>query len=104
MDEKKLKARDQLLAARNLIDKGWTRGASARNAKGEAVYYGDPTAVTFCLIGSIHAVGALDTAYYAVWDALIKRGGSKVMSQFNDEPGRTKDDVLALIDEAIALV
>src|SRR6185295_11040321 len=101
-----------LQEARALIAKGWTQGT----------YY-TPDKSKFCLVGALsEASGPLDThtlatdvriqAYRKAAEAVAK--GLMVDSTpgehdefyiglvpFNDQPGRTKDEVLALIDKAI---
>lgn len=42
-----------LIAARNLIEKGWARGASARLKNGMRAHIDDDSATNFCAVGAI---------------------------------------------------
>lgn len=96
---------DILNQARFLIEKGWTQGAPARTARGRVVLAHDRTARCFCLVAALYWAADLigadarqqNRAYMAL-KRLIK--GS--LSGWNDEEGRTREEVLALIDRAIA--
>lgn len=48
---------DKLDEARALIEKGWTRGAVARDARGREVDVDDPRACRFCALGAVFVVG-----------------------------------------------
>lgn len=90
---------------RALIVRGWNQGTFAQNAKGEAVTSGDPEACSWCLIGALGtAAKDHETAFDRAYDILRKLMpiGSYSLSLWNDLPGRTQADVLALIDRAIA--
>lgn len=84
------------------IERGWTQGASARDAAGERVYLAhDPKAVCWCLVGAIQAeerkqFRASDALYNVLFDKLPRKG-FRNLSEWNDEPGRTRDEVLALL-------
>jgi hypothetical protein len=89
----------QLRELRALLDTGWTQNAMARDATGKEVDREDPSAVSFCLLGGLRMVGGESTAG-------IRECLSKVLPptfglvSFNDNS--TKNEVLALIDKAIA--
>lgn len=87
-----------LLAMRwRLTTNGWTQGTfGIRDGK-------------CCLVGAGRIVASpymASAVHTLAWDALhqlIQRdGGGRSAIGWNDVPGRTLDDVLALIDEAIA--
>jgi hypothetical protein len=77
----------------------WTQGYYARNAAGNPVTSTAPEAVCWC------AAGAIVAGPLAWWQAATRLlsevvGGS--LADWNDEPGRTQDEVLAVYREAIA--
>ena len=90
-----------LSSAADLIeDTGWTQGAFCRNARGKACRMGSKDAVSYCLIGAVstlvdneddeRAQSICGTAF-----ALLKTvTGVISLDNWNDDPNRTKDDVL----------
>lgn len=93
-----------------LVEKGWTQGARARSAEGGLVPPGDPRACSFCLLGafartceesSVDSSNGRLRALLALWTA---KATAKGIAAYNDEAGRTKEDILALIDRAKDLV
>lgn len=114
-----------LLRARALLAKGWTQRTVARNARGEAVKIFSPTATQYCITGAIgraawEAAGK-PTGYS--WEAAIisaqnervgeahglltrllpRMKGQMGVERWNDRKGRTQDEVLAFMDNAIAV-
>jgi hypothetical protein len=77
--------------------KGWCRGAFARNSRGVAVSAHSPDATSWCLLGACYAAGEPGMALWL-------RGASiwNNVSIWNDHtPGRTREEVvmaLALAD------
>ena len=106
----------QLLAVRALLTPSvWTQGATARDKRGVTTTVRvedgnvNPRAVQFCLYGALmHTYAKADRcghgpAYEIVGELLLKRGYSRSDTPlFNDEAGRTLEDIHALLDEAIA--
>jgi hypothetical protein len=92
-----------LETARELIEKGWTRGAEARDEYGNAKGWKSKKAVCFCAIGAIwkadgKAFGPVgDLAQYTLVSCIRTPG----IAQWNDSPRRTKKQVLAAFDRAI---
>ena len=98
-----------LAEARKLIAQGWTQGTFRNGERGKHCY---------CLAGAVVTVnipnlGALDAEAYAdspgigaLSDCLGRRVYSVYaldrLTEWNDAPDRTQEDVLALIDRAIA--
>lgn len=78
-----------LVAARNLIDRGgWIQGAVL-------------TSDGRCAVGALRDTGgALDTNDEPFW--ILRRQVGTALSRWNDTPGRTKAEVLAAFDKAIA--
>lgn len=95
--------KEDLIKAREKIEKGWCQGVTARNAKGRAVSFNATEAARFCILGAVHAV----TEYPAysieiLFKAMRAQGvGSISLNAYNDS--RTKRDVLSLFDDAIKL-
>lgn len=95
--------------------KGWTRRTYARNARGFYVHPLSNTATCYCLAGAIRAAGGRlekgngtdndETAYALdlVRGALSRRGLEPKITVFNDAVGQTAEDVVALLQEAVAI-
>jgi hypothetical protein len=90
--------------ARNLLKKkGWTQGANACNERGTEVGYTAENAATFCARGAVWHVDegndeAATRALALLSSCTISNLG---LISWNDSPGRTKEEVLALFDRAI---
>lgn len=115
-------AGDVLRAAGALIETGWSQGTPARDGNGAVVplYSGDvkagvnPAAVSFSIYGAVCkavAVAGRVERLPLVWDVLYRlaistetpHGGNNHVHpviQFNEQEGRTKAEVLALLDLA----
>lgn len=94
-----------------LLEKGWTQGAYARNTKGIVCFVTDPGAACFCLVGALSvasrgsAYGQLERVNRALRRTLGQMNtGSTFASDYNDARGRTREDVVALIDKTIERV
>lgn len=108
--------RDALCRAVLYVSTGWTQGALARDAEGRRVEPWDTRAVAWCLMGALE-VGVLETAgpYLLLldWaigavrdhlpsdDQLLEEGGVYALRAWNDKPGRTREDVLRLLDRIL---
>lgn len=99
-----------LKEARAIIDeKGWTQGAYARDDRGAFIDVTSSRAVCFCTLGALRraqvdlkdsvSLDSYKTA--ALW--LNEAGVPRGFGSWNDAPTRTKVDVLAMFDKAIAL-
>lgn len=87
--------KEDLIKTRAKIAAGWCQGASARNAKGEAV--------SFCILGAFMASGVACSGPTSYALAKVATPGNLgVLARYNDTPGRTKEEVLAVFDKAIA--
>lgn len=98
--------KEDLIAARAKVEKGWCQGVAARTSKGVSVSFADPAAARSCILGALYATTkdpvGVQTCLYT---ALRNRGISDLsLSAYNDIKGRTKKSVLALFDEAIRCV
>jgi hypothetical protein len=80
----------------------WTRGCSARDALGLMIRAESPDAIAFCMAGAIYAVSPSTNAYLLARMALIVVTKTVNVSSWNDNPGRTHAEVIAVYDAAIA--
>lgn len=99
-----------LKKARTLLENGWTTGKTARNSRGESVGVYDPTACSFCVLGAVWRVGCFVDPLGGEMEELVRRAirvrvplGSHAPGTYNDAEGRTKEEILSVIDEAIEL-
>ncbi len=90
---------------RELLEQGWTQDVFARREDGTAVNPNSPEAVSFCISGGVHRaareiVPEEDLSDLLTWhlkyieDAL----GSRNPVIYNDDPERTQEDVIDLLD------
>lgn len=93
---------EQLRAARALVERGWCQGVLARNKNGKKCGHRSKHAVCFCALGALYRGGLEYWSDRFLHDAAEKLGAVNPVC-FNDAPGRTQAEVLALFDEAIAL-
>jgi hypothetical protein len=109
---------DKLREARALIERGWTQGEFALDAKGEEIESPDQTPTCFCALGAISqaALGYPDPdaedfvsnakPFEDVSTVLAQALGfrfSHEIAKWNDRLGRTQAEVLAAFDKAIEL-
>jgi hypothetical protein len=92
--------KDVLITARARCEKGWCQKAAAVDAEGNRVDTVSDEAVAWCMLGGMVECD------YDTWDParnlLMEFLDGQYISQFNDTPGRTKEEVLAIFDKAIA--
>lgn len=102
----------QLIAARAIVAKGWTQ----RFFSADKFYSYDSTTEPkgnyerkcFCIAGAVGEATATSYGSSAVMEELVKYMPAPSMSvgqsvyDWNDEPGRTQAEVLALFDKAIS--
>lgn len=86
-----------------LVDKGWVQGVAAVDGDGYCVGSSKATVCRLCALGAIwrSAGGSLTKEAIDVEAVMNKVAGGSI-AEFNDAPGRTKDEVLAAFDKAIA--
>jgi len=92
---------ETLKAARKRIERGWCQGQQAVDGEGSGVAPHDDDAVAWCLVGSTAAERSAVLSWAA--DDVLHRVLGRPLVCWNDEPGRTQADVLALFDHAISL-
>lgn len=99
----------KLKEARALIERGWCQGADAMTASGRSVFPEHGGAERWCAGGAC-AAAAKDREierpiFRTMLDSLLRaipEHRPMTVSFWNDEPGRTQAEVLALFDRAIA--
>lgn len=95
---------------RVLTEKGWTQGYYAVTADETHCEPEDVDAVAFCVMGAAAkacetlSVGMMPKVRDALLSALPPTSSPMDVFDYNDEPERTFDEVLALIDWAKELV
>jgi len=103
-----------LKETKRLIKGGWTKNAYARLSDGRACSWGHKDAMCFSVDGALLHVTAgttvddwyLSEVAYRKARRLLEQGALIIQGRsataFNDEPTRTKQDVIDLIDNAIS--
>ena len=97
-----------LKRARAKIAQGWTQNAVARGAAGFPVLSFSRDARCWCAMGAVLAVTSEGDGLQRLRAALPQSARTDNdawhdVSVFNDHPGRTQAEVLALFDRAISL-
>ena len=102
---------EKLDSARELLEIGWCQGADARSQSGEPVRPWAADAVAWSTLGALVAVAASDEMGVMRLEqlglpalALGIATGSDELQTWNDEPTRTRADVLCVYSEARALL
>jgi hypothetical protein len=92
-----------LIRARGFIERGWCRGAYAKDACAGLVSPGSREAVRWCMLGALQAAGwnGLDFGHPAYLRLQGAVGGGRV-GDFNDDQ-ETVEPVLAAFDRTIAM-
>ncbi len=93
-----------------LNEKGWCQGDLAKGAHGEAVDLLDPHAAAFCLVGAIRCqreTTSMDARLSAAIHLANVVGRLRedwlTVPDYNDAPGRTKEEIMEVIAKAIEL-
>jgi len=89
-----------LKQTRKLIVKGWTQHAGARDKNGKVVGSDSADATCWCLTGAAYATSG--ERYNEIIDVLNETLGFCHID-YNDTKGRTQQDILNLIDRAVAV-
>jgi hypothetical protein len=106
-------ASEILRRGRHLIRQGWCQRADARDAGGKEVLPWSDAARSWSILGSVvgsdgvarGAFGAMPIV--ELGEAIVALGeaaGTDSLEAWNDDPGRTQDDVVALFDHALELL
>lgn len=96
-------AADLLRKVRNLVARGWTQDAWARDAGCRPVEESDPTACQWCVSGAFYLLdpereAAVSTARKILCSIVGIEDDD--LSDWNDAPGTTQSEVLAMLDRA----
>lgn len=98
---------------KEILNKGWTKGAWARDKRGNAVDSDSPNACSWCLLGAI--ILAEETVRLGAYPAarlnlaltdIVKRDDTVQwgITGYNDREDVTLPDVLSSLDQALARV
>ncbi len=92
----------ELEQMREVLKKGWTQNALAKDDDGCAVFVTSPHATRFCLIGAWRKVVGLGSNPLAASTLIFleKRLGMSV-ADWNDDPRRTRHSVLCTLSRCI---
>lgn len=86
--------------ARARVAKGWCQRAYALDADGKPLWATDRRATKWCLRGAVFASAYDDHEEPFL---CLARAGVGEGTAWNDKPGRTQAEVIAVLDHAIAL-
>lgn len=95
-----------LICTKQLVLKGWTQKAFARNALGHPVDPSHHSAVSWCLIGALNAareklgIRDIEVKESAAW-CIADPNAMRWLILWNDGPLCTIEDVVSRIDKAI---
>jgi hypothetical protein len=86
------------------VERGWTQVVMARDAAGGLVAAWSEHAVCWCALGALRA-GSLDSSVAEMFlsRALPAEAMRENVAAWQDEPGRQKEEVVALFDRAIEI-
>ncbi len=113
MKTNKLEVKKFLTEARVLIqdEKSWCKKSPARNKRGIGVFVDSPEACQFCAIGALAKVAEANhgrfennLVYTMALDHLSKQLEWRPITDFNDDPKTTHQDILSLFDKAIQAI
>lgn len=86
------------------VERGWTQGPFAVDREGRSVSVKSPAACRWCLDGALMAAaGGEGDNYQKARDFIIKAINDDRWISWNEEPGRTKRQVIAAFKRAIKL-
>lgn len=93
-----------LTSMRELLVQGWHQGSTGQDVSGRSISAMDGDAVSWCMIGAyLRADVDLDNkGLDRVFFLIVRKIGTDNVAHWNDEPGRTKEEVLAALDSIIA--
>lgn len=93
-------------AARAKIEQGWCVGTEARNSLYLSVPCDSPSAIRWCAFGAIKLVAPTQSNRHEIERALLNATGRgsdlTYVSEWNDSVAKSKEEVLAAFDRAIA--
>jgi hypothetical protein len=95
---------DALHAVAAQIERGWSQGADARDADGRAVPLSSDAARAWSPLGAFALLAADGIPTDHVRQALVAFAdvtGADSLQAWNDAPGRSREEVLSALEEAI---
>jgi len=110
--EKQLTKQGQVLerAARIIEEYGWTQWCFARDDEGRELSWDDERATSFCALGALNKAISDGPEFEftdvgsgrGLWERLAAAAGTypELISVWNDQPGRRKEQVVAALREA----
>ena len=81
-----------------LEEKGWCQYVYARNSAGIPVRPDNDSACSFCIVGAMEAA-RVGTAAFLKLGTHMRESGMAPTAFWNDQPERTKAEVVALLKE-----
>lgn len=99
------RSRSIAVAARAALARGWIQGHQAHDANGNLCNPSDDRATSFCIIGAIERGRSELVEPYPSCTRILECLWRRIYTSpvvWNDEPGRTKEEVLATFDAVIA--
>lgn len=102
-----MELKSKLVEVRRVLEKGWCQHHRAETFSGEVVPPDDKNAVRFCIMGAVDRVVTdrdENREVLRLLHKLLPGTGPFMQSivDFNDDSATSVDDVLALVDKAIA--
>lgn len=89
---------------KEVINRGWTQGYYAYDSFDSMISTHSPHAVKRCFVGAMYFVDKLNDTeqlHLCLEDLLSDKYNIPQIAVWNDTPGRTKEEVLNLLDEVI---
>ena len=98
---------DVLNLARTYVARGWTQLVPARDGTGQHCLSWSGAAVQWCASGALNLAARQISPkqpdpYFDALYALHEIVGTRTLARWNDMPGRTREEVLEVFDQAIA--
>lgn len=102
-----------VLAAKHLIEGGWTQGCEARDDSGNPVDFDSPEASCFCITGAMQAasffVGS-QSIRRQIYQKIVEKkelqesglaaeSAAYLVAKWNDDQWRTKEEIISLLNE-----
>jgi hypothetical protein len=91
---------ETLKSARIKLEQGWTQVHFALDIDGYSVLSSSPAATHFCLLGAVSLFPNFGEAIQEMM-LTLGLGNDMTLAVWNDDPLRTKEEVLACLDQTI---
>lgn len=89
-----------------LIKQGWCQGMNYKDSDGNHCSLNDEKLAKYCLLGALYKVAPVSYSILrycligAISHALVKRGISPSITDFNDNVVKTKEEVILLLEDS----